>query len=506
MAQAVGNSKAPERLLLVGCIVGLFLIALVSSISHVLMQRQITEQHSGANIVNLSGRQRMLSQRLSKNALKVLASDESVELKHAFEEIKQAVAAINNTHQGLMYGDPDQDLPGTNSPVIERMFEEVNPFCRQLLIAGDELLKYQDVGVDRLHSLAEVNDAVAKILENEGPFLLGMSRIVFQYAQESETRLQHTNDLERLLFYSLMIILLLEAIFIFRPLIQRTLLAMALLRKNEQHLKEAQQHLQRTIVDLREAQENLLEVEKKAVLASVVAGLTHDVNTPIGVGITAVSALEALTRSFVQDYQQGSISRTAMEEYQDVAIESSGLILNNLQRAAELIRNFKQLAIDQSSEQRRHFNLKQYLDDIVSAMDAKLRTTKHHIEVHCPGSIELDSFPGALYQVVSNLIMNSLIHGFEHMDSGTIHIDARIEGDELLLVYTDNGCGMDSEVQSHLYEAFFTTKREQGGSGLGTHMIKTLVDDALSGSIVMVSSPGQGVEFRIRMPVVAEHD
>ncbi len=506
MVQAIDNSKAPERLLLVGCIVGLLLIALVSGASHFLMQQQIAEQHSGANVVNLSGRQRMLSQRLSKNALKIRSSVENGELDFTFEEIKQTLAVLEKTHQGLIHGAPEQDLPGTNSPVVTRLFKEIDPYYQQLLNAAAELLKYQGVDGDQLRSLSQVNDAIVLILENEGPFLAGMSRIVFQYAQESEARLQRTNELEHLLFFSLIIILLLEGIFIFRPVILRAISAMALLRKNELHLKETQGHLQQTIVDLREAQENLLDVEKKAVLASVVAGVTHDVNTPIGIGITAASTLEMLTQEFVKDYQHGDISRAAMEDYQGAATEGTDLILKNLNRAAELIRNFKQLAIDQSSEQRRHFNLKQYLEDIVAAMDAKVRTTQHHIEVHCPLSIELDSFPGALYQVISNLIMNSLIHGFENIDSGTIRIDAGIDGEKLLLIYADNGCGMTSEVQSKLYDAFFTTKREQGGSGIGTHVIKSLVDEALSGSIKMTSTLGEWVEFQIRIPLVAERD
>lgn len=185
MVQAAGNIKAPERLLLVGCIVGLFLIALVSTASHLLMQRQIAEQHSGANIVNLSGRQRMLSQRLSKNALKILFNVKNGELERAFEEMEQSLAVLEKTHRGLVHGDPGQDLPGANSPVVARLFQEIDPYYQQLISAGKELLKYEKVSADQLRSLAQVNETVTLILENEGPFLAGMSRIVFQYAQES---------------------------------------------------------------------------------------------------------------------------------------------------------------------------------------------------------------------------------------------------------------------------------------------------------------------------------
>ncbi|MCW8885616.1 MAG: HAMP domain-containing histidine kinase, partial [Motiliproteus sp.] len=373
----------------------------------------------------------------------------------------------------------------------------------QLVSATETLLKIDVRDPEALKQSADIKDAVAVVLENEGPFLSGMSRIVFQYASESEERQQATNELENLLFVSGIILLILEGVFIFRPVIQRTVNAMALLRKSEQSLKQTRRRLEASISELREAQENLLDVEKKAVLASVVAGVTHDVNTPLGVCITAASTLRERNYELISLYHQGNVSRAKMEDYQAVAKESTEIVLNNLRKATELIRNFKQLAVDQSSEQRRRFNLRDYLDDIVLGLSSKLRTTEHQLRIECSEDIQLDSYPGALYQVISNLIMNSLIHGFSDQKSGSIYIEAKQVGDHLEMIYRDDGKGMDANTEKHCFDSFFTTRREQGGSGIGTHVIKTLVEETLAGSISLNTAPDKGVEFKISFPVVA---
>ena len=503
MVQEMDSSKAPERLLIVGCIIGLLLIALVGGTSHLLMQQQIAEQQSGANIVNLSGRQRMLSQRLSKNALKLQAVTTSAELETTLTELQQSLAVLKKTHRGLIHGDPELELPGGNSKVVAHLFEEIEPYYQQLVNATEQLLQSKGMPLDQLQQSQPVKNAAMLILENEGPFLSGMSRIVFQYASESEERLERTNELENVLFYSGVIILLLEGIFIFRPIIQRTLTTMALLRQSEHRLKQTRRHLEHSISDLGEAQENLLEVEKKAVLASVVAGVTHDVNTPLGVSVTAASSLRDHTKELIALYRQDNLSRAKLEDYQSVATESTDIILNNLNKAAELIRNFKQLAIDQSSEQRRRFNLRNYLDDILLGLSSRIRTTDHQVNIRCSDDIQLDSYPGALYQVVSNLIMNSLIHGFDGRSSGTIDIEAQQQGDRLQMIYRDDGNGMDAETEKRCFDPFFTTRREQGGSGIGTHVIKSLVEDTLDGVISLTTAPGQGAEFKISFPIVA---
>ncbi len=501
MATSDRQTDAPERLLLVGCVVGLLLIVLVASAGHFLIQQQILQQQDGSHVVNLAGRQRMLSQRVAKSALRIISAPDALVREGARDELASSLNLLRRTHIGLLEGDAELQLPGTNSKEVMRLFREIEPAYKQILLTSGRIL---ELAAEYEGSLASVKDAAASsaaLIENESRFLEGMNRIVFQYDSESQRRVSRTRDMENLLYLLLLTILLLEAVFIFRPMIQRTRRTLRLLRKNERGLISTRRQLEASIHKLRDAQENLLEVEKKAVLSSVVAGVTHDVNTPIGIGVTAASTLQEQTRKFASRYQQDQVTRRDMEDYQATAIESTEIILQNLQRASELIRNFKQVAVDQSSEQRRRFNLHQYLDDIVLAMSARLRTTEHRINIRCPEQIEMDSFPGALYQVISNLIMNSLVHGFENIRVGTIDIDVSQQGDQLEIIYRDDGCGLSESASKQFFNVFFTTKREQGGTGIGTHVIKSLVEDNLGGEIRLASDPGVGIELVIRIPV-----
>ena len=512
--QETREGVLPERLLIVGCIIGLLLLALVAVASHLVIQRQIQQQQSDSVIVNLSGRQRMLSQKLAKSALRILSNSDEIILRGAIQELSESLLTLRETHLALVRGDNSVGLSGKNSTEIRQLFAELSTAYRQITEAADKILALgqgvvavastdaaSSTDIRTILKHPDVTAAVAVIVESEGRFLSGMDRIVSQYTVESQDKLEQTQDVEDLLFYSMLLILLLEALFIFRPLIQRVHIAMSALRKNEQNLICTTEKLEHTIEELRDAQENLLDVEKKAVLASVVAGVTHDVNTPIGVGITAASTLQLYTREFADKFRQETLRRSDMESYQEMAVESVDMILQNLSRAAELISNFKQVAVDQSSEQRRHFNLKQYLDDIVLAMNAKLRTTQHQVKIHCPDNLELDSYPGALYQIISNLIMNSLIHGFENVTAGTIQIDVMPVDGNIELIYQDDGCGISYEAQKVIFDAFYTTKKDQGGTGIGTHVIKNLVETSLAGQVQLTSEPGKGVRFSICFPV-----
>ena len=258
------------------------------------------------------------------------------------------------------------------------------------------------------------------------------------------------------------------------------------------------------ITELVQAQDELLHSEKLAALGGLVAGVAHEINTPVGIGLTAASFLEDQVRGFEKIYAQGRVKRSEIEGFIHTARESSALLLANLHRAAELVRSFKQVAVDQSSEMRRHFALKPYVNEVLLSLHPKLKRTQHTVSVHCADDIALDSYPGAFSQIVTNLVMNSLIHGFENLEQGHIVIDATLEGSELLLRYSDDGKGMNAESLKHMFEPFFTTKRGQGGSGLGLHVVYNLVTQTLRGRIDVASNPGQGVLFTLHIPLEKE--
>ena len=268
-------------------------------------------------------------------------------------------------------------------------------------------------------------------------------------------------------------------------------------------LRQANDHLRRTLDDLRQAQKQLVESEKMAALGVLVAGVAHEINTPLGIGVTASSHLQGETRRLRELLESGAMKRSDLDSYLGVATESSELILRNLRRADHLVKSFKQVAVDQSTEERRRVDLAAYLDEILTSLQPRLRKTRHRVEIDCASSIQIDTFPGALYQVITNLVMNSLAHGFEDREAGLIRIAVRVDGGDVCIAYSDDGRGMNDEVRRRIFEPFFTTKRGQGGSGLGMHILFNLVTRLLAGTVKCDSAPGQGVRFEIRFPETA---
>ncbi len=246
---------------------------------------------------------------------------------------------------------------------------------------------------------------------------------------------------------------------------------------------------------LKRAQNELVQTEKMAALGRLVAGIAHEVNTPIGIGVTAASHLKKEINNFHDSYEKETLTKTSFEEFIETAFQSSNILLNNMERAADIIQNFKQVSVDQSSDDIREFNLKEYLDSIVINLKPTLKMSSNSIEIICSETLRIESNPGVFYQIFSNLIMNSLIHGFENKDHGHIIIEAQLKGNDLSISYKDDGKGMSKENLSKVFDPFFTTKRGSGGSGLGTHIIFNLVTQKLHGTISALSHEGEGMTF-----------
>ncbi len=265
--------------------------------------------------------------------------------------------------------------------------------------------------------------------------------------------------------------------------------------------EDANNSLQETLAYLSQAQEQLVEAEKMASLGGLVAGVAHEINTPVGIGVTAASHLHSEILRLRQSYQRGEMKRSELESFFSAGSRSSEIILANLRRAAELIRSFKQVAVDQSCDQVRRFNLRSYLDEVVTSLGPNIRRSGHSIEVACPDSIDIDGHPGALAQIVTNLVTNSLAHAYDDGQSGRLHISARREDDRIHLVYRDDGKGIPEQNLPRIFEPFFTTRRGQGGSGLGLNITYNLATQTLRGSIACTSTLGEGTEFRVSFPV-----
>jgi len=243
----------------------------------------------------------------------------------------------------------------------------------------------------------------------------------------------------------------------------------------------------------------LVESEKLAFLGSLVAGIAHEVNTPIGVSVTAASHTKNALESIASGYDEGSLDEAFFLSQLRDSVESVDIIALNLERAAEFIRTFKQLAADQAMEEQRRIKLARYLGEIVLSLRPKLKRTAHVVDIDCPDDLEIVIVPSALYQIVSNLIVNSLMHAFDEGTKGHILISARRSLGGVDLHYRDDGKGIRPDIIEHIFDPFFTTKRELGGTGLGLYIVKTIVLK-LGGDASCSSEYGKGVEFTIFLP------
>jgi signal transduction histidine kinase len=269
----------------------------------------------------------------------------------------------------------------------------------------------------------------------------------------------------------------------------------------EDKVYERTRDLRASLDDLKHTQQQLVEQEKMASLGELVAGVAHEINTPIGVGITAVSHMDESISRIKTAFAEGKLTKKDFTSMLSAINESADIIGSNLNRAADLVKAFKSVAVDQSSAQQRQIDLQEYIQDILTSLRPKLKRSQHEITVKVPDRIELYCDPGAISQIITNLLMNSLNHAFAQDEVGHIVIAANITGETLHLTYSDDGQGIDSDILNRLFDPFVTTKRGQGGSGLGTHTIYNLVTQGLGGRIQCVSEEGQGCRFEITLPM-----
>ena len=271
-------------------------------------------------------------------------------------------------------------------------------------------------------------------------------------------------------------------------------------RTLEEDVAERTSKLTQTLENLKATQSQLVESEKMAALGSLVAGVAHEINTPVGIGVSMASFLAHETQKINEMVKTGKMKISALKDYLQSASESSALILNNLNRAAELVQSFKQVAVDQTSLDKRPFNVKPYIEEILLNLRHVLKRTDHVIEVHGDNAATLNSYPGAFSQVVSNLVMNSLKHAYEEGDTGLMRFDIAQHGEVVTVTYKDDGIGIPPENLGRIFEPFFTTARSRGGSGLGLHIVYNLVTQTLQGMIHCQSEIGQGTQFVIELP------
>lgn len=268
-------------------------------------------------------------------------------------------------------------------------------------------------------------------------------------------------------------------------------------------LQAANQELTQTLETLHVAKDQLVQSEKLAALGALVAGVAHELNTPIGNALTISTSLEYRLQEFETAMAQG-LKRSDLQNLLDDTRQASDILTRNLTRAGALVASFKQVAVDQTSAQRRQFQLAELVAEIVLTLTPSTRKAGCQIEVEVPEGMTMDSYPGPLGQVLANLINNAMLHGYEGVREGRIIVRAERAGDDsIVLSVQDFGRGIAPDHRNHIFEPFFTTRMGQGGSGLGLHIVHNLVSQVLGGRIEFTSEAGQGTIFRVTLPVHA---
>ncbi|MEH2119209.1 trifunctional serine/threonine-protein kinase/ATP-binding protein/sensor histidine kinase [Nostoc sp.] len=269
----------------------------------------------------------------------------------------------------------------------------------------------------------------------------------------------------------------------------------------EQKVSDRTQQLSQTLEELKTTQDQLVESKKMAALGSLVAGVAHEVNTPVGTSITLVSTLVDKTTALITTVEQGQLKRADLTHYLNIARDCGEMILTNLNRAAELVQSFKQVAVDQTNLEQRIIRVKVYLEETLFSLAPNLRHTAHTVTVTGDNTVTISSYPGALAQVVTNLVMNSLMHAYQPEEAGQMYFQVLQQADQVIIQYGDDGCGIPEEHLSRIFEPFFTTARHRGGTGLGLHIVYNLVTQKLRGRIDVQSEAGKGTLFIVTLPL-----
>lgn len=274
--------------------------------------------------------------------------------------------------------------------------------------------------------------------------------------------------------------------------------------KRTKALRDSNQELLEALEQVHQYQSQVIQSEKMASLGQMVAGVAHEVNTPIGLGVTASTMLSDRIDVVLEQLEGQTLTAPQLKKFLTESKENTLIVYRNLTRAAELISSFKQVAVDQTAGQIREINVYEYLNEIITSMQPTLKKYRHTIEIDCAPTYTIKTRPGPINQVIMNLVMNSLIHGFKSLEQGKITIKASVSGGRCYIQYKDNGVGIEEKVKQKIFDPFVTTNRGEGGSGLGMHLVYNLVTQALKGKISVHSEVGEGAQFNLDFPALLE--
>jgi PAS domain S-box-containing protein len=275
-------------------------------------------------------------------------------------------------------------------------------------------------------------------------------------------------------------------------------------KRSEQEIRSARDAAEAALRNLQETQNFLIEAEKLAALGRLVAGVAHEINNPVGTSLTVASALERKTAMFAAEVAQGNLKRSSLNEFLEISREASSQLVTNLNHAAELIHSFKQVATDRNHPNQRVFDLGDLTEQVFMSLRPSLRKQNLTLNVECQSDLAMNSYPGPYGQVLTNLFLNAVAHAFPDGKGGTVDIKVLASGkDNVEIVFSDDGCGMSLGVRRKAFDPFFTTRCDRGGTGLGLHIVHSIVTNCLGGRVSLDSEPGEGTTIQLVLPRVA---
>jgi signal transduction histidine kinase len=278
-------------------------------------------------------------------------------------------------------------------------------------------------------------------------------------------------------------------------------------KRSEQEMRRAREAAEQALQNLRETQASLVEAEKLAALGRMVAGVAHEINNPVGSSLTVASSLQRRCEVFAEQVARGEVRRSSLNELIDAVTQATTQLVANLGRASDLVQSFKQVATDRSGIERRAFDLGELTGQVLIGLRPELRRRNLVLNLECQHGLPMDSLPGPYGLVLTNLVHNAIVHAFPDGRAGSITLKAGASGtDNVEIIVSDDGCGMTPETRRRAFDPFFTTRRGEGATGLGLHIVHSMVVDQLEGRLSLTSEPGRGTTVRLILPRSTRRD
>ena len=430
-------------------------------------------------------RESALNQELLSQQSKVSQSTERLEKLNIDLVTRTNIAEQRQQELELLKKDIENQKSAINAKE-----QQLVQLVEQLSVAKGDLNEQQlavSKKEDENRVMADRINANKNILEQQ-------TQEIAQHAQQLDLKNEQLAEGKELIDQQQFYLMLLAVLFI--AVITFLLLVIWLFSNNKKTTKK----LKVTLENLQNMQEQLIQSEKLASLGKLTAGVAHEINTPLGIAVTSTSSALENTKDIKVDFENNTLTKSAMVKYFRAMEQAAQLNTSSLERVIELLNNFKQVAADQVVGEIREIDLVDYINEIISTLSAEMK--RFRVEYHYSGvkDVHISTIPGALAQIITNLVTNSLRHGFENSSSGNITIEIYAEQSNVSLIYKDDGHGMSQEVLQNIFEPFFTTKRHTGGTGLGMNIVYNIICQKLQGNITIDSKPDHGASFHITLP------